>query len=576
MTPSGSTPYAAWALATRREASARAGLWREKFGEKKHGISGAAPLPSVLALAEQLIEAAGTKKAVQSRAAAGLILGTYGDVDAFATQAQLGANLPNPVTAAGANQLVGKLQTSWAEEPRVLGSLRHLTSVVNERLAALGGTATVDELAAEVLTQTTVESERTGENERIAQGLLRIVIDRQRALKRADVNDEPLELRRREGNALLIASEAPLLDVAERLGREGDALLAESASQPALVPAERVQKRLSAILDAASIEDPLLRDRVRLARLAAGLSRHAAASGSGELHHRDLSQVESLGLALRGVAGPQRLSPREIVDRVRVRFPGVPVLPTSGRLAELLREAGLELVHDPESGTYGSPTILEPTRSSSSRLGTGTHVGGIVSGESTPEQRLRESVTLRSFLALGARADRCESLAARLEAEFNARRIDVTALLLDELKSLSRRDGFPSWDALVRADAHPENDRATRGVAAAVKLAVPVVEATIAEAVADTFGRESRPVVIVEASPLVRYGHADLVRHWSDLSTRRGQAVWVVLPQVGANQGPLLDGVSVQTSPNQYLRVDTAWIDAPRNLNAAAVEGATL
>lgn len=563
------------ALATRREASARASLWREKFGEKKQGNQATAPLPSVLALAEQLIEAAGTRKAVQSRAAAGLILGTYGDVDAFATQAQLGANLPNPVTAAGANQLVGKLQTSWAEEPRVLGYLRHLTSVVNQRLAALGGTATVDELAAEVLAQTTIESERTGENERIARGLLRIVIDRQRALKRADVNDQPLELRRREGSALLIASEAPLLDVAERLGREGDALLAESTAQPALVPAERVQQRLSAILDAAGIEDPLLRERVRLARLAAGLSRHAAASGSGELHHRDLSQVEALGLALRGVAGPQRLSPREIVDRVRVRFPAVPGLPTSGRLAELLREAGLDLVHDPDSGTYGAPTIVEPTQSSSSRLGTGTHVGGLGSAESAPEQRLTESVTLRSFLALGARADRCDALADRLEAEFNVQRIDVTALLLDELKSLSLREGFPSWEALVRADAQPENDRASRGVAAAVKLAVPVVEAAIVEAAADIPRQEARPVLIVEASPLVRYGHADLIRHWSDLATPRGQAVWVVLPQVGANQGPLLDGVSVQTSPNQYLRVETAWIDAQTDLIPAAVEGAT-
>jgi hypothetical protein len=51
--------------------------------------------------------------------------------------------------------------------------------------------------------------------------------------------------------------------------------------------------------------------------------------------------------------------------------------------------------------------------------------------------------------------------------------------------------------------------------------------------------------------------------------------VWVILPQVGANQGPLLDGVSVQTSPNQYFRVDTAWIDAQTDLIPAAVQGAT-
>ncbi|ASN19312.1 hypothetical protein CGK93_06120 [Arthrobacter sp. YN] len=112
-------------------------------------------------------------------------------------------------------------------------------------------------------------------------------------------------------------------------------------------------------------------------------------------------------------------------------------------------------------------------------------------------------------------------------------------------------------------------------MAAAVKRAVPVVEAAISAAAADT-GPEPRPVVIVEASPLARYGHTDILRHWSDLATGRGQAVWVILPQVGASRGPLLDGVSVQTSPNQYLRVDTAWIDTPTNLIPAAVEGATL
>ncbi|MET3708869.1 serine/threonine protein kinase [Arthrobacter sp. UYEF6] len=564
------------AHATKREVSTRAVAWRQKFGDKaKQGTAGTALLPSVLALAERLIEAAGTRKAVQSRAAAGLILGTYGDVDAFATQAQLGAHLPNPVTAAGANQLVGKLQTAWAEDQPVLGFLRHLSTVVNQRLNALGGAATIDELAMEVLAQTTVESERTGENERIARGLLRIVVDRQRALKRADSNDEPLELRRRDGNAMLLARETPLLDAAERLGREADSLLAESTAQPAVVPAERVHQRLTAFLDAAGIEDALLRDRVRLARLAAGLSRQAAASGSGELHDRDLSQIEALGLALRGVAGPQRLSPREIVDRVRVRFPAVPALPTSGRLAELLREAGLELAHDPASGTYGIPTIAELSQASSSRLATGTHTGGLFASESTPESRLRDSITQRSFLALGARADLCDTLAVRLETEFHAQRIDVTALLLDELKSLSLEAGFPSWEALVRADAQPENDRATRGVAAAVMRAVPVVEAAISAAAADT-GQDPRPVVIVEASPLARYGRADILRHWSDLATGRGQAVWVILPQVGASRGPLLDGASVQTSPNQYLRVDTAWIDAPTNRIPAAAEGATL
>lgn len=564
------------AHATKREVSTRASSWRTRLGvSATSSASGGGRLPSVLVLTEHLIEVAGTKSAVQSRATVGLILGTYGNIDAFATQSQLGANLPNAVTSAAANQLVGRLQTSWAEDTQVLQYLRLLTEVVTSRLKALGGVANIDELATAILSETTVESQRTDENQRIAQGLLRILIDRQRALKRADADAIPLDLRRRDGNAVVIALEPPLLDLAERLGREADTLLSQSTAQPAVVPAERVQQRLTALVDIAGIGDPLLRDRARLAALASGLSRNAAASGSGELHHRNLSQIDALILTLGSVAGPQRLSAREITDRVRVRFPAIAPLPTSGRLSELLREAGLDLVHDPISGTYGTPTVVESTSQGSSRFATGTNVGGPVLGSEATDQRLRESIEQRSFLALGARADRCQTLASKLESKFGAQLIDVTAMLLDELMRLSQQEGFPSWDALVKADARTENDRASRGVAAAVNLALPSVEVAIAEAATDTRGSGPRPVLIVEASPLARYGQADVIRRWSDLATPRGQAVWILLPQVGATQGPLLDGISMQTSPNQYFRVETSWIDEHSDFISATNQGAT-
>ena len=54
---------------------------------------------------------------------------------------------------------------------------------------------------------------------------------------------------------------------------------------------------------------------------AAALSDHAAASGAGELHHRDLSQVAALRLAFAGFAGQQQLGPEEIRQRVRSPVP---------------------------------------------------------------------------------------------------------------------------------------------------------------------------------------------------------------------------------------------------------------
>lgn len=563
------------AHATKREVANRAGAWRQRLGtNQKTNTPGNAKLPSVLALAEQLVDAAGTRKAVQSRAAVGLILGTYGNTDAFATQAQLGANLPNAVTAAGASQLVGKLQTSWAENTQVLGYLNLLSSVVTDRLNSLGDVATIDELASAILAETTLESQRTGQNLRISRGLLRIVVDRRKALKRAEAEEAPLELRRRDGKATLIAAETPLLDIAESLGREADGLLAASTAQPPLVPAARVHLRLTSVLDAAKIKDPLLRDRARLAKLAAGLSRNTAASGSGELHHQELAQVDALKLALGGVVGPQRLSAREIADRVRVRFPMVQPLPISGRLGDLLRDAGLDLVHDPETGTYGAPTVVDQSSQGDLSFATSTHIGGTLLEKSSTEKKLRESVAHRSFLALGARPDHCDALTALLELNFNAKTIDVSMLLLDELRRLSNGENFPSWEVLTRADGRTDNDRATRGVSAAIDRALPVIETAISEAAAEIPGHEPRPVLLVEASILARYGHVDVVRRWSDLATMRGQAVWIVLPQVGANQGPLLDGVSVQTSPNQYMRVETAWINEQSDLIPEVIQGA--
>ena len=562
---------------TRREVSRRAKEWRQKFGALAPSTTGgAALLPSVMALAEMLIESAGTRRS-QHRSAAELLLGVAGDLDAFATQSQLGAHLPNPISAGRANQIITKLQNTWAENTHTLNALRTLSQRVSDRLEALGDVASVPELASEILSVTTVESEHTERNERIARGLLRLVIDRGRALKRADDDGAALELRRREGSVVAVAKDPALLDAAERLGREADALLHETPMEPAIVPAERARQRLITVLDTAGLDSPPLREVLRLTKLSAALSHDAAASGTGELHHKSLSQADALRLALSGVSGPQRLSAREIVDRVRVRFPAVPKLPTTGKLAELLREAQLDLVQDPVSGTYGVPTRFENGTGSSSRLSTATHTGSAISGGSTLETRLRESATLRSFLALGARADRCEALARRLETEFDARRVDVTALLLDELKKLTQQERFPSWDVLVQADAQTDDQRATRGLAALVGMALPAVETAITEAATNSDDGRLHPALIVEAAPLVRYGHGDLIRRWSDLATPRGQAVWIVLPQFGANQGPLLDGFSVQSSPNQFVRVDPTWIDDPDNAvtGTTAAQGAT-
>src|SRR6185295_14539033 len=90
----------------------------------------------------------------------------------------------------------------------------------------------------------------------------------------------------------------------------------------AIIPAQRVRARLDA---AVPIEDgwPVaLREPLRRVTLAAAASTYAAASGAGDLHHRDLTTVAALAQTFADFGG-QQLTPDEIRERVRVRFPAV-------------------------------------------------------------------------------------------------------------------------------------------------------------------------------------------------------------------------------------------------------------
>ena len=167
-------------------------------------------------------------------------------------------------------------------------------------------------------------------DERVAAGLLRLTVERMRALGRAEADVSPIVTRRRDGRVVLLATEPYLLDLAEWAGREADSLVA-AAGDPAtaLVPARRVAERMRA----ASTPAPSPRSRRRcanprrLAQLGAAVSSRAALSAGGDLHSRDLRQSAALALTFKDFAGGQPLTPQEIRDRVRVRFPALAPLP---------------------------------------------------------------------------------------------------------------------------------------------------------------------------------------------------------------------------------------------------------
>lgn len=102
-----------------------------------------------------------------------------------------------------------------------------------------------------------------------------------------------------------------------------------------------------------------------------------------------------------------------------------------------------------------------------------------------------------------------------------------------------------------------------------VRRSWPTVEAAVEAALAEA--EPDAPVLLTEASPLARYNNVGLLARWTDLAAPRRRAVWLVVPQLGGNHGPLLDGRPVPlAAPNQFVALDNDWIDAAAALTAAA------
>ena len=127
-----------------------------------------------------------------------------------------------------------------------------------------------------------------------------------------------------------------------------------------------------------------------------------------------------------------------------------------------------------------------------------------------------------------------------------------------------RGDGEPESAAAplalpAAADAEPAASRAGQGVRAVAAQAVPGVLAAGEHALADD---SDAPLLLTDASLLSRYGFLPRLATWIDLATARSRAVWLVVPQLHANQGPVVDGRPLPLSaPSQFVALPPDWID---------------
>ena len=553
------------ANATRLQISARIKEWRARLGDDLEPANDARKVLTPTDAADLLLQTVATTRAPSRGGIVRLVLGFGTTLDAFATHIQLGANLPDPVKPNGASQALGKLQERWAANDDARALLDRLADAVSARLTELGAVATVGELTGTILDTLAPEAHP---DERLARGLLRFALERRRAMNRADGSQAPVWVRRRGGIVTLLAEDQALFDVAESLAAEADRLVAVGDPTRAVVPAHRAQVRLGEAVPAGVVLPPGLTEPLRRVTLGAAASMHAAASGAGELHHRDLEPLAALELTFAGFGG-QQLAPEEIRERVRVRFPAVPELPRRPVLDAFVTEAGLALTFDERLRVYratqtGSATTgLEPREPTS--LPPATSPSGNTGALGV---RLETSIASRSFLALGVRADRLPRSVTAAQARYGATVVDLTGVLLESLRTASAAVGL-SWDLVRAADAEGESSRERRGLHELVRRAWPDVEAAVERALAH--GDTRAPVLLVEASPLARYDNVGLLARWSDLAAPRRRAVWLLVPQLGGNYGPVIDGRPVPlAAPNQFVALDNEWIDSVARTGAAA------
>jgi serine/threonine protein kinase len=136
---------------TRLQITGRIKQWRARLGG---GLAPAGSARQVLTpsqAADLLVRTVATPRSPSRGGVVRLVLGVGTDLDAFATHAQLGANLAEPVSPGRVTQLLGRLQELWAADDDARALLDRLAEAVTARLTELGTVATVAELTATVL-----------------------------------------------------------------------------------------------------------------------------------------------------------------------------------------------------------------------------------------------------------------------------------------------------------------------------------------------------------------------------------------------------------------------------------------
>ncbi len=552
---------------TRRQLVEVAALLRARFPEST-ALPEPEPLPdadlpeafSLDALVAQLLPKKTRKDATTEPRLLRLTLGLDppSKVKAAAWLAQNDVAREIGISAPQVSRTLSKARERWLRNRNVTLA----RDDVAEALRASGGVLAVEEMES-LLLAARGSAEEEPFRTRHARAVARAASETEKGMK------EPRWLLHRAGDRSLLSLSDELASWAERLGNKADQL----ALLDPLPSPQRVLEALQALPAPASPPNVEPLSGARLVRLAASASTRATVSSRLELYPRGLSAGRALKLAAGAVLSAASLTPEQLQERVRARYPEAEPLPPRPALDALLAEAGLELRWVPGDGVrpggFSQPTIhveglssetVSQTVAPRGALGAEHPAAPADADAAAFDARLRRTAESGGYLVLMATPRHLPRVEAALCARYDATSVSVEAELLREMKDAARQAGA-DWTVVLEADAASPGTTDWTNLRSLVGLALPKVEERLDNA--------PSPVLLTWPGLLVRYDRLDLLDRLRDRHTRAGAsgAAWLLVAADEQSELPVLDGKPLPVlSPAQYARVPHAWLEATEGM----------
>ena len=448
--------------------------------------------------------------------------------------------------------LLARLRQRWAKSvPAVTAVRQDVLTILGEHGRVLAGR----QIAAALLMRRGSDLEDPSDRLNLADVCARAAIDTETR------REHPRLAERREGGRVLVAltpsgdPAAPaaddLIGYALRLGERAD----ELASRDPLPSVTVTLGELRAIRP----PGPALSD-TDLVALAAAASTNTAVTGRLELYPRDLSPERALKLSqvVSYLSAPHGLSPEELHDRVRNRFPDLAALPDPPRLRDILRR----LKYDVQvlNGRYLIPADTQASGSSPKpRTGTETRYG---TSAREVWLRLDQARQRGGFLAVKAWVSTAAQVTAAIAQLDGVTPVNVTAEFVAALHAIVDQQGKPRWAIVLAADSAAVAPSARVGFARLVEEAWRRL---------DTQVRSAEGVVFLhDATPLARYtGGEEFLARLIGSARRAGDSphgLWLLCPtRQDLQLPPRLDGLTVGVIPG-----DTEQLVVPSTFAAEA------